>query len=263
MPYILGPKASAAGYRLVVYDSVGSSSTEAIAWAGLGDPGKLWVVGRKQTNGYGRRKRSWESPEGNLAASLLMMSADLGILSPRLGFVAGLALRNAIGTLPRPSAPHERPRLKWPNDVVCDGAKVAGILLETVKFLDVTGGLVIGIGVNVATAPKDLPYPATSLADCGIQATAAELFQALAEAWVDCVAVWDGGRGFPEIRERWLAAAAGVGLPISVKTGDGVVSGTFETIDEEGRLIVRADDGSALPISAGDVHFGGAATAGI
>ncbi len=122
--------------------------------------------------------------------------------------------------------------------------------------------VVIGIGVNVREAPKDLPYPVTSLAACRIETTAEELFAALTDAWVEFVNLWDGGRGFAAIRERWLKRAAGIGGPISVKIGEETVRGTFETIDSEGRLIVRGGDGSARPISAGDVHFGAAATAG-
>ncbi len=153
-----------------------------------------------------------------------------------------------------------RLRLKWPNDVLVDGAKVAGILLQ-----GVTGpggsGVVVGIGVNVERAPEGVPYPATSLAVCGAKATAEELFTALSEAWVEQEGLWDGGRGFPAIRRSWLDHAAGLGAPIAVSVGGEVFRGAFETIDEEGRLIIRAADGSSLAIAAGDVHFGVAATA--
>jgi BirA family transcriptional regulator, biotin operon repressor / biotin---[acetyl-CoA-carboxylase] ligase len=270
MAFALGPKAHAAGYRLATYESVGSTSVEALAWARLGDPGKLWVVAKAQTSGHGRRGRAWQTPVGNLAASLMMRESDLGSAAATLGFAVGLALESAISAVARAipeAAPsgdtsrQERLGLKWPNDVLCDGAKVAGILLEAVTMAGSPSSVVIGIGVNVLRAPEGIPYPATSLAACGIAMTAETLFEALGEAWVEQVAAWNAGLGFADIRDRWLQHAVGVGGPISVKVGDDVVSGTFETIDLEGRLIVRAGDGTARPISAGEVHFGTAASA--
>ena len=103
----------------------------------------------------------------------------------------------------------------------------------------------IGIGVNVRHAPEGMPYPATSLADCGAEVTAETLFTALAEAWVDQERSGTSGRGFAAIRGHWLERAAGLGAPIAVQLGDEVVRGIFETIDDEGRLIVRAADGSS------------------
>src|SRR5262245_23805408 len=135
MAFALGPKALAAGYRLAAYESVGSTSNEAFAWARLGDPGRLWLVARTQTQGKGRRGRSWQTPEGNLAASLLLHEADVGSSSAALGFVAGLALESAIRSLAVTTRERqvEGIGLKWPNDLLCDGAKVAGILLEAVS----------------------------------------------------------------------------------------------------------------------------------
>jgi BirA family biotin operon repressor/biotin-[acetyl-CoA-carboxylase] ligase len=152
-------------------------------------------------------------------------------------------------------------RLKWPNDVLVDGAKVAGILLEAMSLPGGLTAVVIGIGVNVAHAPDGLPYPATSLVACGSDVTAEQLFTALAEAWVAQAELWDGGRGFPAVRRQWLRRAAGLGAPIAVRLGEAVVRGTFETIDEDGMLVVRTRDGAARKIAAGEVHFGAAATA--
>jgi BirA family biotin operon repressor/biotin-[acetyl-CoA-carboxylase] ligase len=260
MTFALGPKAEAAGYRLAAYDEVGSTSNEAFAWARLGDRGRLWVVARLQKQGHGRRGRVWQTPKGNLAASLLMLEADLGSVAATLGFAVGLALDSAIRAVGhgegKPSI-----KLKWPNDLLCGEAKVAGILLEAVPLPGGPSCVVIGIGVNVREAPSDVPYPATSLAACGIDTTAEALFQALADAWVDLAEDWHAGAGFAGIRQRWLAHAVGIGRPISVTMGEETVSGTFETIDDEGRLVVRSGDGAARPISAGDVHFGAAATA--
>jgi BirA family biotin operon repressor/biotin-[acetyl-CoA-carboxylase] ligase len=259
MAFSLGPKALAAGYRLASHESVGSTSTEALAAAQRGDRGRLWVVAREQTAGHGRRGRVWQTPKGNLAASLLMHEADLGSVAATLGFAVGLALEAAIRAVAK--APQADLKLKWPNDLLCDGAKVAGILLEAVMLGDGTRAVVIGIGVNVREAAVGVPYPVTTLAASGIGTDADALFRELAETWVDVAAVWSAGAGFPTIRERWLRHAVGIGGPIAVKVGEDTVSGTFETIDHEGRLVVRSGDGTARQISAGDVQFGIAATA--
>jgi BirA family biotin operon repressor/biotin-[acetyl-CoA-carboxylase] ligase len=258
MAFSLGPVAPASGYRLIAHETIDSTSVEAIRLGLEGDAGRLWIVAGEQTEGHGRRGRPWQTRNGNLAASLLMPVPGNGSTTATLGFAAGLALDSAI----RAVAPNlaGKVRLKWPNDVLIDGAKVAGILLEAVSPPSGRDGVVIGIGVNVRHAPADLPYPAASLLDRGADVTAEALFQALAEAWVEQESVWDAGRGFAAIRARWLTHAAGLGAPIAVRLGAEVVRGTFETIDEAGRLVVRAADGAARAISAGEVFFGTAAS---
>jgi BirA family biotin operon repressor/biotin-[acetyl-CoA-carboxylase] ligase len=217
------------------------------------------VVAGEQTDGHGRRGRAWQTLSGNLATSLFTQVPGNGGQTATLGFAAGLALHEAIRVV-APALAHDV-QLKWPNDVLIDGAKVAGILLEAVCPPDGSSGVVAGIGVNVPQAPRDLPIPATSLAECGADVSAEALFAALTEAWVEQEALWNAGRGFPAIRDRWLAHAAGLGAPIAVRLGGETVRGTFETIDETGRLVIRARDGAARPITAGEVYFGSAASA--
>jgi BirA family biotin operon repressor/biotin-[acetyl-CoA-carboxylase] ligase len=270
MAFELGPRASAAGYRLAEFETISSTSTEALALAAIGDPGRLWVVAKEQTAGHGRRGRAWQTPAGNLAATLLIVQHERLTNAATLGFVAGLALESAIRTtlpsigikigLDGASSSVGRLALKWPNDVLFDGAKVAGILLEAVTSSSRQHSLVIGIGVNVRHTPQGVPYPATSLFEHGGDIRPEDLFTALAESWVDQVTLWNEGHGFATVRDLWLERAAGVGAPIAVKSGEEVYRGTFETIDDNGRLIVRAADGSSRAISAGDVHFGVAAT---
>ncbi len=272
MAFALGPAATAGSYRLAAYETIGSTSTEALARARAGDPGRLWVVAKAQTAGHGRRGRPWQTASGNLAASLLLVLPVEQARSATLGFAAGLALDQAIRAaapgvavrlaLDGVDGPQTRLRLKWPNDLLVDGAKVAGILLEAVSLPGGLTAVVIGIGVNVLHAPEHVPYPATSLAACGADVDAEQLFTALAEAWVAQAELWDGGRGFPAVRRHWLERAAGLGAPIAVRLGEAVVRGTFETIDEEGMLVVRTPEGAARKIAAGEVHFGAAATAG-
>lgn len=176
-----------------------------------------------------------------------------------LGFVAGLALIDALEVCV-PTGEGDRIALKWPNDLLADGRKFVGILLESESCADGTTAIVAGMGVNVAVAPIGTPYPSTCLADLGWKLSAQEVFSALSDAWVDRYAAWDQGNGMAAIRKDWLMHAAGVGGPVTVTVGTRQITGTFETLDSDGRLVVREPDGTRVPVSAGDVHFGAAAT---
>jgi len=122
--------------------------------------------------------------------------------------------------------------------------------------------VVVGIGTNVIAAPEGTPTPATSLAALGVHIGAEELFTELSDAWAEYRGIWDRGHGFGEIRRLWLERAAGLGQPVAIQTGGATVEGTFDTIDEQGCLMVRTSGGKRIPIAAGDVYFGSAASAG-
>lgn len=269
--FALGPKAAARNYRLNGFDTIGSTSTEAARAAALGDGGDVWFCALRQTEGRGRRGRAWETASGNLAASLLVVPECDASISATLGFVAGVAMNHALRQLvPNATVRHgidgadgrdgARIALKWPNDVLADGAKLSGILLEAHKRPDGSMAVVIGMGVNVVAAPEGLPYPATSLSALGCDISAETVFSALSDAWVDSIEVWDSGRGVPDILTLWRAAAAGIGAEVAVNREGDIVRGIFETIDEAGRLIVRANDNRRIAITAGDVHFGATAS---
>ena len=279
MPFALGPAAVAAGYRLTGYETIGSTNAEALARSRTGDRGDLWLASLRQTSGRGRRGRLWQTPSGNLAATLLLVTDAAPEKAATLGFVAGLAVEEAIracmaaasspgraegetalGEQPR-DAP-SRLRLKWPNDVLLGGAKLGGILLEAEAVGEGRQAVAVGIGVNVRQAPEGVSYSTASLAAAGVAVTAEDVFSALSDCWVRYIAEWSNDQGFEVIRRRWLARAAGVGEPISVAQGSRTVAGVFEMIDEAGRLILRAADGSLHQVTAGDVLFGTAATLG-
>ena len=260
MSFALGSMAIAAGHSLVAYDTVGSTNTEALALVREGR-GPVWVAARSQTEGRGRRGREWSTERGNLAASFGLAIEATPAVAATLGFAAGLALESALRlTAPSLQARTSRPELKWPNDVVVDGAKLAGILLEADAVSEGRLAVVVGLGVNVASAPEGLPYPATSLAARGDRVTAEELFASLADALVGWLEVWNEGRGLPAVRKAWMARAAGLGAQVEVDMGDRRIRGRFESIDESGRLVIRAPTGVATAIAAGDVYFGAAAT---
>ncbi|MCL4712894.1 MAG: biotin--[acetyl-CoA-carboxylase] ligase [Pseudorhodoplanes sp.] len=251
MAFTLGARAWQAGFSLQVHDAIDSTNAEALRRARVGIRGPEWIVARNQSAGRGRRGREWISPPGNLAVTLLMSVNMAPRRAALLGFVAGVALHRAV----RVAAPDADIALKWPNDLLAGDAKLAGMLLESEEN---SGRLTValGIGVNVAAAPQDLPYPATSLAALGVATDAETLFSALSDEWVDAARLWDDGRGFEPIRNLWLERARGRGQPISVHLADRVIAGIFDTVDETGALMIRDTDGRSVRITAGDVHFG-------
>jgi BirA family biotin operon repressor/biotin-[acetyl-CoA-carboxylase] ligase len=275
MKFKLGRAAEDNLYRLRSYETAGSTNAEALAAARSGDPGRCWFVTAEQTEGRGRRGRAWATPVGNLAASLLVVVPNNPAIAATLGFAAGLALDEALRTVAPDlvlrigldgveghgeAGRRDRLRLKWPNDVLLDGGKLAGILLEAEPLADGRLAVVIGIGVNVVAAPAGLPYPATSLAALGVGIDAPHLFRALSDSWASVARVWDDGQGFKAIRRLWLDRAAGLGEAVVVRVGEQRFSGVFETIDEEGRLVMRSPEGLIRTIAAGEVHFGSVAT---
>ncbi len=268
MAFSLGPRAASAGYRLAVFARIGSTNTEALVRARTGETGPIWLVTAEQTAGRGRRQRSWISPRGNLASSVLEVIETSPAVAATLSFAAGLALEAALqavsleARMRSPVSEKVTFHLKWPNDVLAGGRKLAGILLEAEMVAHDRLAVVVGIGTNVVAAPEGMPYPAVALRDLGIDIGAEDLFRALTEAWAEFRAIWDMGRGFGEIRRLWLDRAAGVGQQVSVQSGPSTVSGLFDTIDKNGCLVVATSDGKRVAVSAGDVHFGTAASVG-
>ena len=272
MTFALAPTAILDGYRLEAHETVGSTNQLALERVRQGDPGRLWIVSKRQESGRGRRGRNWETPHGNLAATLALTGIGELKLAATLGFVAGLALSDALAAIVPDGKigigvdgggkTRSRFELKWPNDVLADGAKLAGILLESAQLDGGRYALAIGIGVNVVAHPEGLPYPATSLAALGANVDAETLFLALSDAWTANARDWDEGRGLTRIRNNWLARAAGLGSDVAVRVDGNVVRGVFETIDEDCRFVIRMRGGELVRIAAGDVHFGAVASAG-
>ncbi|MGB8603499.1 biotin--[acetyl-CoA-carboxylase] ligase [Bradyrhizobium sp.] len=268
MTFSLGARAISAGYRLAAFDHTGSTNAEAISRARDGERGPMWFVTSEQTAGRGRRNRSWIAPRGNLASSVLEAIDVSPAVAATLGFAAGLALEAALqrvsveASLRSAGSDSMRFSLKWPNDVLAGRQKLAGILLEAEAAPDGRLAVVVGIGTNVVAAPEGTPTPATSLAALGVNIGAEELFTTLSDAWAEYRGVWDDGRGFGEIRRLWLERATGLGQAVAVRTGGSTVEGTFDTIDEAGFMIIKTSAGKRVSISAGDVYFGSAASAG-
>jgi BirA family biotin operon repressor/biotin-[acetyl-CoA-carboxylase] ligase len=254
MAFTVGPRAAKAGHRVLVHAQLDSTNSEALRLARAGERGPLWIVAREQSAGRGRRGRTWISAPGNLTASLLLTETLTPAVAATLGFAACLAVHEACVAL----APGLRFALKWPNDVLADGGKVAGILLES-ETCGAGLALVAGFGINLAATPEGTEFPAASLAGLGHTVPAEAMFAALTDACTGFLETWQSGQGFGEIRRLWLDRARGIGQPISVRIGGRVESGIFETLDEQGRLMLRTASGS-VAVSAGDVFFSDAAT---
>lgn len=239
------------GFRLIDLDRIDGTNAEARRRARAGAEDGLVVRAVEQLSGRGRRGRSWRSPPGNLYMSVVLRPDASADRAAQLSFVSALALRAAIAAHLPPMA---ELTLKWPNDLLLNGGKLAGILLES---SGVAAGrldwLVIGIGVNLVAHPDDAAYPATSLAAEGAgDVDRDSVMQGILRHFMRWRDIWQS-QGFAPIRAEWLAHAAGVSQEIAVRLPTESFRGVFEDLDSTGALIVRLPDGAARQIDAGDV----------
>ncbi len=246
----LHPHAQALGYDLVYRASLTSTMDEAKAQLHDGRRGDFWVVADEQTGGRGRHGRTWVSPEGNLYATLVLEQPCYPAQAPELGFVAGLALHKAL----RIAAELDFPdlTLKWPNDVLLTGQKLAGILLEGLTIKK-RFHVLVGIGVNIESCPSDLPYPATCLDAAKRYLSRDELFSRLTGTWTTEIQRYL--TGFKSTRKAWLAVAHGIGTRVRVRPPAGDIHGIMRGIDERGCLLLDTPAGE-VRIDAGDLFFG-------
>ncbi|NYD89873.1 biotin--[acetyl-CoA-carboxylase] ligase [Sphingomonas melonis] len=225
----------------------GSTNADMLLLARQGAGEGLWLRAERQTAGKGRLGRSWVSEPGNLYTTTLVRLRPTDPAAATLALVAAVALHQAVGVfMPAGRAAG----LKWPNDLLLDGAKLSGILLERSK-----DAVAVGIGVNLAHHP-DLPDRATtSLAAVGAPVDPATFIEVLADAFGRWLAVWRG-QGLIAIRDAWLAAAHPVGTALSVRLPDGRAwDGLFDGLDPDGALILRLASGERHVIHAADVFL--------
>ena len=252
-----GGRSSAAAvgrsFRVERFAALPSTNDAALDRARAGDAGNLWIVADRQTSGRGRRGRVWVSESGNLYATALLIDPCEPMRLAELPFVAVVAAQRAVAT--QVAGGDGRVKIKWPNDLLVDGAKAAGILLESTRLPDGRNAVAVGIGINCSRAPGGTETVATSLLACGANVFPEVLFEDLTTAFAEVVALWDGGRGFAAVRAEWLAHAGGIGGRIRVRLIDREEKGVFEAIDDTGRLVLRCEDGTRKAISAGDVFF--------
>jgi BirA family transcriptional regulator, biotin operon repressor / biotin---[acetyl-CoA-carboxylase] ligase len=231
----------------------GSTNTDCLAAARVGDRGDLWITAGRQVSGRGRLGRHWISEVGNLYASALILdAAPLARLST-LPFVAALALHATLSELS--SVDQKRIKIKWPNDILIDGAKISGLLIESEILASGAHAVACGFGVNVAHHPDAAHYPTTDLKTLGLTISPNQLFERLALNFASILDIWNRGKGFAKIREEWLRHAKGIGEPITVNLPLEQLHGTFIDIDAQGCLVFAGPMGEERIISAGDVFF--------
>ena len=238
------------------FDELDSTNAEARRLAEAGEGGPLWIAARRQTQGRGRRGRAWQTAPGNLAATLLAGADRDPAEAAQLSFVAGLA----VADLASSCVEEGLVALKWPNDVLLAGAKLAGVLIESGRRPDGGLWLAIGVGVNLVAAP-DLPgHPATALAAHlrpGLPAPGQEAaLEVLSASMARRIGEWLA-HGFGPVRETWLARAHGLGRACTAQLGEGrALDGVAEGMDGDGALLLRLASGELRRITAGDVFFG-------
>ncbi len=230
------------------YATIDSTNLEAHRLFAAGERGPVFLLADEQTAGRGRLNRHWASAQGNCYSTVIMpLNADLQSVS-QISFVVALAVADTVR-----QQSNATPQLKWPNDVLVQGAKIAGILCEVLSSAPLT--VAIGCGINVAHAPVGLNYPATSLAALGGSASRDAVFQTYQARLMYWLNEWQLGQGFSIIRATWLQQALGLGETISMRSADDHLTGRFEGITEHGAVILKPPHGPPHILHAGDLHI--------
>lgn len=236
------PARSSSDQLIRTVATTASTNDDVAVLAREGAPEGLWLRAEQQTGGRGRQGRAWLSPPGNLYASTLVRLTAGDPPAATLSLVAGVALHQVAQAY----APEVPLMLKWPNDLLADGAKLAGILLERHE-----DAVIAGFGVNLAEHPTDLERPTTSLRTLtGSAPEGAFFLEQLAASFADWLTRWRGS-GVPAIRTAWLARAHPIGTALT----SGGLDGLFDGLDDQGALRLRRADGSVDVIQAGDVFL--------
>jgi BirA family biotin operon repressor/biotin-[acetyl-CoA-carboxylase] ligase len=234
------------------FESLDSTNEEALRRLAARERTPLWIVADEQTRGRGRSGRHWQSPGGNLYASLVIETGVSASVATQLSLVAGLAVHETVAAR-LPAGQRTRLRLKWPNDVILGGAKLAGILLESVVSPKGKGlAVILGMGINVSHAPLETERAVASL---GLEASAVpQVFASLAAALSEWLKRWDDGRGFASIREAWLGQALSLNESISVNLNGSAIRGRFRGVDAAGALQLETRPGVVITVTAGDIY---------
>ncbi len=243
-----GHSPGAGPWRLQQFTSLASTQDLCRTLAASGEPEHLAILAERQTHGRGRHGRTWDSPAGNLALSVLLRPREPVRTAGQWALLAAVAAAEAIAAhLPPPL----RPTLKWPNDVLLGGAKLGGVLTEAAARPDGTlDWLVIGFGVNLASAPVLADRATTCLADY-VTAPPPPTF---AEKLLDRLERWRNRRlrdGFAPVRAAWLAMAPEPGARIALRVSAGTVDGAFAGLGDDGSLLLSAG-GRVRAFAAGE-----------
>lgn len=240
----------AVGAPLQIFDELDSTNAEASRRAARGDAGPIYLMARQQTAGRGRRGRVWQSPAGNLFLTYLGAATQPPARIALLGFAAGLAIAEFCDGLLGPG----RAQLKWPNDLMIDRRKAAGLLLESGALAHGANWFAIGIGLNLASVP-DVDQPTTALVEFlpaapSPEDAAREIAPALAK-WASLLE----SEGFAPLQQAWMARAYGMGEPAQANLGSEIARGVMRGLSPQGELLLALPNGQMRAIAAGDIHF--------
>lgn len=241
---------------VLILDEIDSTNAEARRRAEAGETASQWIVARRQSAGRGRRGRAWNSDSGNLFATLLTRTARPPAEAAQVTFIAALAVADLLDAFVPPTLV----TIKWPNDVMLDGVKASGILVESGPHPQ--GGLwmAVGIGVNLAHAPEETDRPAAAMASrLRADVAYAPPIEAAAEVLAQAFAVWSerwDTLGFSPILDAWTARVGGLNGPCTARLAHETLTGMAEGVEADGALRLRLADGELRRISAGDVFFG-------
>ena len=226
------------------HERIGSTNDEARRLAAEGAPHGTVIHADEQATGRGRFGRTWYSPPGNLYLSVLLRPDLPPERGPELSFLAALTVADAVDALlPK----HTRATLKWPNDVLVNEGKIAGILIEQAE-----GAWIIGIGLNILEEPRNAPYKTATLVGAGGLATVDGARDILLERLGVWLAFWTY-QGFEPIREAWLARAHPIGSPLRASLGGRTEEGLFGGLDVDGAMLLDTPDGRKRVV-AGDIQ---------
>lgn len=243
-----------AAYNLIALESVGSTMTEARNLAEKGEdkaPDGTLIWAREQTDGKGRRGNQWDSPKGNFYISLITRPEVLPANAAELAFVTGCAIFDTVGEVCEPGF---ECRLKWPNDVLLNDCKIAGLLLETrASAGQNVDYVIIGLGVNLLSHPQNTEFPATNFVNEGQIIPDTVFLEAFARHFMDWASRWVDD-GFEPVRQGWKWRAKGIGEEINVRLEGETLSGVFKDLAANGSLILD-QNGTERIITAGDVFF--------
>lgn len=237
---------------ILAFEEIDSTNQEARRRIEAGDHAPVWITAGRQTAGRGRRGRSWETVDGNLAATLLLTTTKSPIEAAQIAFVAALAVSDLIAAY----IPRALVSLKWPNDTLIAGRKVSGILVESGALGSAQIWLAVGMGVNLAHAPDNLERPVTALVEHLRRPPPSplEALDILAHAMERWRALWEAS-GFEPIADAWSGRAHGLGERCVARLPGESIEGIAEGLDPDGALRLRLDNQSLRRITAGDVFF--------
>ncbi len=243
-------------YSFLAFNTLDSTNLEAKRIVLKGIEQKLVIVSNEQTKGKGRNSRIWDSPSGNLYMSILLRSDDFCDKKSDLSFVTAITVYEALFSVIKDSGYDFDLTIKWPNDILVNHAKIAGILLESIKSYG-KDYLIIGIGINISYFPKFADKQTTSLEKLNIKnITPSEILDKVMESFSYYYKLWQN-EGFEEIRKLWLARSFPRGSIITISDGKNRISGIFEDIDgKDGAIMVKLLSGEIRRLSSGDVFFG-------